>query len=336
MASSKTSLHDVINQVTKAKLASLDHQKNTLDTKFSPILEKFKTVENKSSLEFLKEIHATLKTCWDVDNPIPEETRDQLSEFVTWIQLDDPDSQLFFGSEHLIKHWIERLITDINSKIEKCDYACLYAKVMTQYMDTNAIDLDLEDSGASTDKQKTMEEFSQRIFTTPKNFDGDKFGNFLQTILPNEGLIVQIRECVSTFCQSFPQIYDANPDELKLCLEGLIAEDLLGPQKAAIFSDLKNNEVAIREASTLIKSLIDKFGEWTWPEPVHVDFRRNIAGRYRAYMDEDVITALFLQYIGARWSIYLKEQFKTLYSSKIWIRGTGSIGDLYLKENSSY
>lgn len=348
MEANKTSLRTVTNQVTKEKLAWLDNQRKSLNTVFAPILEKFEKPENKASLEFLKEIHATLKKCSDVDNPIPNKTKD-LSVFMNWIQLEDPRGMIYFGSEHLVRHWIEMLIRNIRFQIEKCEYSCLYANVMSQYMDANSSeseDTEIDGKGVEvggsdegSNKRKTMEEFSARIFQVPKDFDVKKYEEFLHTLFDNGDdskslrLLQETRRQVKIFCKNFTNM-DAGKEDLKLVIDGLIAEDLLGAEKAFTLRELRENEDALGEVSTLLKSRIDKYKDWKWPGAIQVDFRRNIAGRYRAYMDEDIITALFLHFVGAQWSIFLKQEFKKILASKMWIRGTDTVGDLYYKKHS--
>ena len=50
---------------------------------------------------------------------------------------------------------------------------------------------------------------------------------------------------------------------------------------------------------------------FSWPqEGVHVEMRRHLSGKYRAYMDTEIITALLFQYLGMRWSTEFKSAFR--------------------------
>jgi len=60
---------------------------------------------------------------------------------------------------------------------------------------------------------------------------------------------------------------------------------------------------------------------FTWPqEGVQVEMRRHLSGKYRAYMDTEIITALLFQYLGMRWSVGFKSAFRGLVNSSAWKR----------------
>ena len=60
---------------------------------------------------------------------------------------------------------------------------------------------------------------------------------------------------------------------------------------------------------------------FTWPEEgVQVEMRRHLSGKYRAYMDAEIITALLFQYLGMRWSIGFKSAFWDVVRSPAWKR----------------
>ena len=60
---------------------------------------------------------------------------------------------------------------------------------------------------------------------------------------------------------------------------------------------------------------------FAWPqEGVQVEMRRHLSGKYRAYMDTEIITALLFQYLGMRWSIGFKSAFRDVVKSPAWKR----------------
>lgn len=341
MSKSNSTLRAVTNQVTKEKLAWLDNLRKALNLIFTPLLEKFEKPENRASLKFLQEIHETLKKCSDVDNPIPNKTKD-LSIFMNWIQLDDPLGTIYFGSEHLVEHWIEMLIRNIRFQIEKCEYSCLYANVMSEYMDSSLSDNDnLEDEQESTEKDKILGEFSEVIFTPAKNFDKTKLEQFLYNLFHKTEastarllLLHEIRRVAKFTSINFSTVVGVTTQELKFVIDGLLTEDLLGPEKGATLRELRENEDALGEVRTLLESRIKKFKDWTWPAPMEVEFRRSVGGLQKAYLDEDIVTALFLHHMGAVWSVLFKGLFKKIFSSEMWIRGTHTVGDLYYRKDS--
>lgn len=60
---------------------------------------------------------------------------------------------------------------------------------------------------------------------------------------------------------------------------------------------------------------------FAWPqEGVQVEMRRHLSGKYRAYMDTEIITALLFQYLGMRWSVEFKSAFCDVVNSPAWER----------------
>lgn len=60
---------------------------------------------------------------------------------------------------------------------------------------------------------------------------------------------------------------------------------------------------------------------FAWPhEGVQVEMRRHLSGKYRAYMDTEIITALLFQYLGMRWSVGFKAAFCNVVNSPAWKR----------------
>ena len=48
--------------------------------------------------------------------------------------------------------------------------------------------------------------------------------------------------------------------------------------------------------------------------------RRHLSGKYRAYMDTEIITALLFQYLGMQWSIAFKSAASYVVRSPAWKR----------------
>ncbi|KAL9110704.1 MAG: hypothetical protein Q9187_008013, partial [Circinaria calcarea] len=87
---------------------------------------------------------------------------------------------------------------------------------------------------------------------------------------------------------------------LEWCIKGLLHNTLLNDKKK--FADFKN---------------------WSWDageEGIPVEPRQQLNGKTRIHMDEDLLQALFLHYIGITWSVALKQALWGLFDS-IWKMG---------------
>ena len=57
------------------------------------------------------------------------------------------------------------------------------------------------------------------------------------------------------------------------------------------------------------------FHDWSWGTEVLLEQRRQLNGSYHIYMHEDLLQAIFLQYIGVRWSVFWKKTFTSFRMS---------------------
>jgi hypothetical protein len=81
------------------------------------------------------------------------------------------------------------------------------------------------------------------------------------------------------------------------------------------------NDVILQEVASVLNMQLASIESFAWPqEGVQVEMRRHLSGKYRAYMDTEIITALLFQYIGMRWSLGFKTAFRDVVNSPAWKR----------------
>ena len=79
------------------------------------------------------------------------------------------------------------------------------------------------------------------------------------------------------------------------------------------------------------------FQEWSWGSEVLLEQRRQLNGSYHIYMHEDLLQAIFLQYIGVRWSVFWKKAFTSFRdSSGVWKHPQAFVDPLDRKRRDYY
>lgn len=79
------------------------------------------------------------------------------------------------------------------------------------------------------------------------------------------------------------------------------------------------------------------FQEWSWGTEVLLEQRRQLNGSYNIYMHEDLLQAIFLQYIGVRWSVFWKKTFTSFGNSpSVWNKQQASVDPLDRKRRDYY
>jgi hypothetical protein len=92
-------------------------------------------------------------------------------------------------------------------------------------------------------------------------------------------------------------------------LKGLLGNDLLRDDKKAILREFLKDEVARGEICDVLNMKFKDIKNWKWDAGdggLPVEPRRQLNGKYRIMMDEDVLDVIFLHYIGMTWSVQLK------------------------------
>lgn len=106
---------------------------------------------------------------------------------------------------------------------------------------------------------------------------------------------------------------------LKWIIRGVISKDILSREKVAILREFLVNDAVAQEVADVLNVRMTQLDTWTWSSnPIPVEMRRHLNGKYRAFMDEDILDAIFLHYIGVKWSIKFKELFTMVFNSHAW------------------
>jgi hypothetical protein len=101
----------------------------------------------------------------------------------------------------------------------------------------------------------------------------------------------------------------------------MVHPDILSAEKAETLKGFLTNDVILLEVASVLNMQLASIESFSWPqEGVQVDMRRHLSGKYRAYMDTEIITALLFQYLGMRWSVGFKSAVCDVVYSPAWKR----------------
>lgn len=146
------------------------------------------------------------------------------------------------------------------------------------------------------------------------------FGIGIQEKRTITGCLQRLRQAVSRF-----EGLISTPDQftvasLKWVIAGLHSSDLLSNEKREVLKDFETNDMILKEIADVLNMRINALETWTWnsESPVPLEMNRKISGIYNIHMHEDLLQAIFLQYIGVKWSVMLKGAFKTFRNSGAW------------------
>ncbi|OZJ06095.1 hypothetical protein BZG36_01132 [Bifiguratus adelaidae] len=316
----ETTLNQLYYEVTTVKINELQSRKALVQDHYDQVLRDVAAAHN---------LHAKVRLLYEGihGSPLVEDrlSVDRAGSFVKSIHRDPSISPA------LLEHWQNVLLDQVHHSMEKCRYSCLLGFILQEELSTcksplfEASDFLMvknDAAGPANEREKTIQELEKRVFRAG-TVDTRAFREYLNRLFdmkdPNvKSAVNDSRLGTKNFCDHL--LMDTiEPKEVKLCIEALLASNLIdGPKKEAL-QQLKDNPQYLQDLGTLLTNRLHAIDQWRWPAgDVYVDVRRSIQGRYRAFLEEEVSTALLLQYVGVRLSVHIRYNLTLLYESNVW------------------
>ncbi|KAF5672312.1 ubiquitin ligase [Fusarium heterosporum] len=252
-----------------------------------------------------------------------------------------------------IKHWLSQSKYDVSVPAEsmqahedlirshlevpsrKLALGHLYARLITEWMTSVSSEpAQEEESFEVLDQQKERlqqlcDKFEQVVFE-PLQTDEVEIDLYLNELFQGDRgeesakSLKSLREAITNSCgQIFGAKAPFDSATLKWCINGLLAEDLLSDEKQAILRDFLEKPVVLGEIADVLNMRFSNIHSWEWDAGEHgipVLPRQQLNGKYRIWMDEDVLQAILIHYIGIKCCVALKSALHEFISSShtIW------------------
>lgn len=333
-----SSLNQILYEVTSEKILELQNQKVKLDNYYRGVLKRADATE-----DLVQEIEILYEGIKEA--PVHQQTNVNMESAKLFIEHLAKDIST---SDQLRRRWIESFRKEIQYSVCKCTYSYVFGKSLRDELkDSDAAPLDddfyvisKEKKEQMNEREKTIKELEERVFEGG-DIQVEALTSFLEQTFDMEDVAVkdaldECRKSTKDFCKDLLES-NITTFELGNCVSGLLSSDLLSGEKLTSLQQLKENEPYLEDLATLLSSRLRSIKSWSWPaHGVHVDVRRSIAGRYRAFLDEDIITALFLQYIGISFATHIKEKLQQMYESRLWKRVSAEEESIHKHRNNTH
>ncbi|KAK5112971.1 hypothetical protein LTR62_003793 [Meristemomyces frigidus] len=240
------------------------------------------------------------------------------------------------------ERWLQGLLRHVRIQSLKYTYASLYGRLTTEWLGaktgsataaiakTEVGDEDVEmgdyEHVSSAKKLESRAKWEQNVFTAA-SVDVDAIKSMLgglyeaspdgSTVLPNA--LQALRAKVAAFEQRLQTPGNFNQHTLAWVINGLLDSDLLTDEKRDALRDFQGNAVILSEVADVLNMRVAALKDWSWGDEVPLEERRQLNGGFNIYMHEDLLQALFLQYIGVKWSVFWKSAFREFRRTKdVW------------------
>jgi hypothetical protein len=207
----------------------------------------------------------------------------------------------------------------------KYAYADLYGQLTMEWLSSSKSQLAIgEDEAMDTSqdfeevalraKLESRQLWEQSVFH-PVEVDIKEIHNFLNTLFrTNEATkaLHQFRQDLENFEASLATPNQFNQYSLQWVIRSLLSSDLLTEEKRQVLRDFQGNTIILSEIGDVLDMRMAALSTWSWGKTVSLEQRRQLNGTYSIYMHEDLLQALFLHYIGVKWSVFLKSSLRRL------------------------
>ncbi|KAI0541279.1 hypothetical protein GGR58DRAFT_457583 [Xylaria digitata] len=226
----------------------------------------------------------------------------------------------------LMHSWEESLLRHLNMQSSKFEYASLYAQLVTEWLSTEKVspvageDVDMaedfEDVGDSMKKEARRG--WEKVVFEPAGVDENALKAYLAGLFglrdqpkPAQAkALEQLRDKIIEFENTLAAPKQFNSTTLTWVINGLLASDLLTDNRREVLRDFLGNPTILTEVADVLNMRLAALSTWSWGESVALEQQRKITGVYNVLMHEDVLQAIFLHYIGVKWSVFLKGAFR--------------------------
>ena len=341
MSSSSGILSQTLQTITKTKMEEIVKQQQTFETRKSDILKSANdTTDQRARLHVLLSGIVGLSTTTYLD-----EFEDHELDSATTGGLSLKNIRRFLDQSRydpsvpasLLQEWERRLRLLLDQRTRKLEYADLYARLLTEWLsDTSSASTppaaSTSDSAsldgpfelvAQTKLQQLREMFESYVFE-PLDTDIGAINDHLDGLFAGKAAAKALKELREQVKEAGDALVStSNPfDEhaLRWCINGLLKNELLTEQKKTLLGEFLQNKVVLTEIADVLNMRFANLQGWSWgSDGILVQPRRQLNGKYRVMMDEDILEAIFLHYIGIVWSVRMKHVLKRLVSNKaVW------------------
>ncbi|KAF4335775.1 ubiquitin ligase [Fusarium beomiforme] len=331
MASSSFALSQTLGVITQTKISELGKQRTIYEARKDKILEEASQENDqvariKLLLEGVQNLNAEA-----FQSPAVKNIKHWLSQSKYDVSVP---SEFMQAHEELLRSHLE-----VPSR--KLALGHLYARLITEWMTAShsGRPASEEESFEIVDRQKERlqqlcDKFERVVFE-PLETDEVEIDLYLNELFQGEQgeesakPLKTLRETIGNSCrQIFGEKSPFDSTTLKWCINGLLAEDLLSDQKQAILRDFLEKPVVLGEIADVLNMRFSNIDSWEWDageQGIPVLPRQQLNGKYRIWMDEDVLQAILIHYIGIQCCVALKKALNSFISSgdTIWRWHTG-------------
>ncbi|KAK5045082.1 hypothetical protein LTR84_010230 [Exophiala bonariae] len=338
-------LPETLRSVTSTKISELKKQRDRYETVKSDILRDAGRVTDKLERTrlLLRGVYrqARIKAVddepsdsdgsdFDYDASNPSRTRYNQQLFLQQAQKDPA------FAPGLVQEIQDDLLRELELKSVQHAHAQFFSELVTEWLSSAVADPSKGSQAASVDDssfenigRKEMHEqraqWESIVFEKSK-VDQSRIKEYLAHLFTSEKVVKIAHKEIETSTKLFSQnlwydkeFFDA--ENLKLTIEGVLQTDILSDEKNVILKSFQNNKEVLQEVADVLNMRYASLDTWDWSTvdgAITVHQRKQLNGKYRIFMEEEVLDAILLHAIGMKFAVHFKACLSRFFESLAW------------------
>jgi hypothetical protein len=335
MANNNGFLSQTLQSITATKTREQDKRRKKFEARKTKILETaIAASDDRARLQILLSGFRELSFGNGSIHELDSNRKDVLENMSRYLEQSRCDPSL---ASDVLHEFASTLRQKLDQESARFDFADLYYRLLAEWTDTNREpiaevehDQEEEDGGfeyvARFNLQKLKDKFSDVVFT-PKETDEVEIDVYLSSLFDDDNakqMLKDFRASIGEFAVRLKgQIAPFDQHVIKTCIKSLLTNSLLNDDAKETLSAFVTNEVVLDEIADVLNLRFSDIDNWSWDadEGLYYEPRRQMNGKYRIMMDQDILQAIFLHYIAVSWSVELKSQFSRFANDKKFWKG---------------
>ncbi|OQE16139.1 hypothetical protein PENSTE_c025G08858 [Penicillium steckii] len=365
MASADTEYSQALQHITDAKLEELSNKRNIFQKRKHAALEEADSED--SHIRKIRALSNGVKKCFDIrvddDGRISDKTETnrqlvtELSNIDRFLKQAEYDPCI---SADTLERWRRSLLSILDVQTLKYEYAMLFAQLTMEWLSVKKSpktrgEKDKNDDFeklASTQKMESKRQWEENVFKSA-DVDANTITTFLKELFttpsgpvedettdPSKNIIKyleRIHKKVTRFEEELTSSAQFNSSTLQWVIKSLLSSDLPTEKQRAVLREFLKDNTVLTELADVLNMRLIALDTWSWGPEVTVEQRRQLNGDYHIHMHEDLIQAIFLQYLGIKWSVFFKKTLTAFRKSKgIWKSPRSTIPEIDKKRRRFY
>lgn len=222
-----------------------------------------------------------------------------------------------------LKPWIQDLERELQILEIRYQHSSFYCDLVTENLSTLNVNEDtMTEAVGRKEMYEQRAEWESLVFTTP-NINPQLIQKYLQNLFEktktSQQALKELRASVKGSGKDLAIKSAFTVDVLGRVAKILLKSDLLTPEKASVLKEFVRNKEVAREVVGVLNMRLASLDSWEWDHRgIPLEMRRQLSGKYRVFMDADILDSILFQHIGMQWCVIFKKAFKNFQSSPAW------------------